>query len=273
MFSKHLPRLAPKELAQACKRAGFSGVDLTVRKGGHIAPAKVEADLPPAAEAIRGEGMELPHITTDLATGTDPFAAAVLKTAGRLKIPLFRADHIGYAGTDIAAEVKRIGAGLTSLAKLARAAGTQMLYQNHAGDFGAPLWDLMRVIEPLDPRSAGVEFDIRHAVAEGGFSAWRTAFHLIAKRLGMICLKDFYWKKPDQTSKTWKIENVPIGEGMVDFPAYFALLAKVGYRGPISLHIEYLDGADRPGAEARTLAAAEKDLKFVLAGLRQAYGA
>jgi sugar phosphate isomerase/epimerase len=270
LFSKHLPGLAGRELARALKDAGFEGVDLTVRAGGHVLPEKVATDLPRFAEAIRGEGVALPHITTGLATGEDPHAEAVLATAGRLRIPLFRAAHIDYRGTDVLAEVARIGAGLASLARLGKRHGTRMLYQNHVGNFGAPLWDLMRALEPLDVPYAGVEFDVRHAVAEGGYSAWRTALHLVAPRLGMICLKDFFWKKAENGA--WRIENVPLGQGMVDLRAYFGLLAKMGYRGPISLHIEYLEGGDRPGSEARVLAAARQDLAVLRARLAEAYG-
>jgi sugar phosphate isomerase/epimerase len=84
----------------------------------------------------------------------------------------------------------------------------------------------------------------------------------------MICLKDFFWKK---TPAGWKLENCPLGEGMVDFPAYFGLLAKAGFKGPASLHIEYLQNGDRPGSESRVLAAAERDLKFLRTRLDEAY--
>jgi sugar phosphate isomerase/epimerase len=39
-----------RELAQAVKAAGFGGIDLTVRKGGHVAPERVKEDLPKAVE-------------------------------------------------------------------------------------------------------------------------------------------------------------------------------------------------------------------------------
>jgi L-ribulose-5-phosphate 3-epimerase len=64
----------------------------------------------------------------------------------------------------------------------------------------------------------------------------------------------------------------PLGEGMVDWPAYFKLLAQLNYQGPISLHVEY----EIPGATARerlenTIAAVKRDFAFLKAGIRQAY--
>src|SRR5215213_6799677 len=40
MFSKHLAELAWADLGQAVRQAGFDGVDLTVRPGGHVLPAR-----------------------------------------------------------------------------------------------------------------------------------------------------------------------------------------------------------------------------------------
>lgn len=269
LFSKHLPGLDPRRLAQACKDAGFGGVDLTVRKGGHVSPDRVEVDLPTAVSAIRAVGLEVPHITTGLESGTDPLAAAVLETAGNLKIPFFRAAHHSYQSDDVDAEITRVGSALGSLVDRARAHGIQMLYQNHVGKFGAPLWDYAQVLDHLDPRWAGMEFDIRHAVAEGGASAWRTGFQRIAARVRMICVKDFYWKKGPAG---WQIQDCPLGEGMVDFPAFCAMLARRRFLGPVSLHLEYLEKTDRPGAESRVLAAAARDLQLIKQRLSDAYG-
>ena len=40
---------------------------------------------------------------------------------------------------------------------------------------------------------------------------------------------------------------MPLGEGQVD-PVYCKMLMKTGYRGPISLHVEYLGGDPKDAA-------------------------
>ncbi|MGH9326596.1 MAG: sugar phosphate isomerase/epimerase, partial [Terriglobia bacterium] len=65
-FSKPVPQLNWKELAQSAKRAGFGGIDLTVRPGGHVLPERAATDLPKAVATIREEGLEVPMITTSL---------------------------------------------------------------------------------------------------------------------------------------------------------------------------------------------------------------
>ena len=64
-----------------------------------------------------------------------------------------------------------------------------------------------------------------------------------------IVLKDFKWGK---VNDKWKIVNVPIGEGMVDFNAYFKLLKSFGLKPPVSLHLEYpLGGAEKGHQEIK----------------------
>ena len=45
IFSKHLQFITGEQLAQTAAEIGFDGVDLTVRHGGHVEPARVAQDL------------------------------------------------------------------------------------------------------------------------------------------------------------------------------------------------------------------------------------
>src|SRR5213075_1387893 len=47
IFSKHLQFLKGDALAAGAAEIGFDGIDITVRKGGHVAPERVAQDLPP----------------------------------------------------------------------------------------------------------------------------------------------------------------------------------------------------------------------------------
>src|SRR5207245_3603998 len=86
VFSKHFQWTDSKEMATIAKDAGFDGVDLAVREGGHVLPERVEEDLPKAAEIIRKAGLELPMITAAIVDTRSPHAEAILKTASRLGI-------------------------------------------------------------------------------------------------------------------------------------------------------------------------------------------
>ncbi len=271
-FSKALPTMDWQRLAQSVKRMGFDGVDLTVRKGGHVRPETAAADLPKAVAAIRGEGAEVPMITTELVSAEDPVAQPILSAAGKNAIPYFKPGYYRYNFVDVRQELRKAGDKFRGLAHLAHQCGIETGFHNHAGYIGAPVWDIATVIDPLDPKGVGYYFDVRHAVAEGGVAGWKIAFELVSPRLKMIAVKDFYWEKTP--AKGWREINCPLGEGMVPWKPYFKLLAQAGFHGPISLHLEYeIPGSSAASKEENTLAAAQRDLEFLKRGLGEAYTA
>ncbi len=142
---------------------------------------------------------------------------------------------------------------MKDLAALNKQLGITAVYQNHAGRnyFGAPIWDLHRGLDGIDPKQVGVAYDIRHATVEAGMS-WPIGFHLIRPHIQVVYVKDFTWGKTRPT-------NVPLGDGRVD-SKFFRMLARTDFRGPISLHEEYIDHR-KPELVPEHWEAIRKDLK------------
>ena len=258
-FSKHLADLGWAELGRAVREAGFDGVDLTVRPQGHVLPERAAADLPRAIEAIRAAGSTVPMVTTDLTSASNPAARPLLEAAARSGVRFFKTGYWRYSGSpDVRAQVQAAGDDLAGLASLARDCGIELGFHNHTAYIGAALWEIAPAMDRLDPKWAGYYFDPRHAVAEGGGGAYKAATHLVVPRLKLMALKDFLWTK---SAKGWRIENCPMGEGMVDWAWFAKVVRAAGFTGPISLHFEYeIPGATPQERTARTLEAAVKDL-------------
>src|SRR5438094_5036622 len=260
-FSKHLPDLNWTDLGRAVKDAGFDGVDLTVRPGGHVLPDRAAADLPRALDAIKAHGVTVPMVTTELTSAGDPAAKPLLQAAARNGVRYFKPGYWRYTSSpDVRAQVAAASRALEDLVALARDCGIELGFHNHAGYIGAALWEIAPAMDRLDPQWAGYYFDPRHAVAEGGGGAWKAATHLVAPRLKMVALKDFFWKK---TEKGWVIEDCPMGDGMVDWPWIGKALREVNFSGPISVHLEYaIPGSTAEERTHRTLDAAIRDMAF-----------
>lgn len=261
VFAKPLQFLSYDEAAKIVAEAGFEGVDWAVRPGGHVLPEKVQEDLPRAVEAAKRAGLKVDMITTGITSLRDPHAETLLRTAAKAGVKVYRFgffsydDKLGVLGT-----LKKIREDMKEVAALNQSLGLHGAIQNHAGvRVGGPIWDLHEVLRDLDPRWTGVQYDIRHAVAEGGQS-WPLALKLMAPWIRCVDLKDFRW---EQAPGKATIENVPIGEGVVPFEAYFNLVAQLNIRGPVSVHFEYppFERAQVPEAEKRPrlLAAMKKD--------------
>jgi L-ribulose-5-phosphate 3-epimerase len=256
LFSKHLPELGWGDLGRAVKDAGFEGVDLTVRAGGHVLPERAAEDLPRAIDALIALGLKVPMITTDLTSAGAPVARPLLQAAAKGGVRYFKTGYWRYSSSsDVRAQVADAGKALEGLAALARECGIEMGFHNHAAYIGAALWDIAPFIDRLDPRWAGYYFDPRHAVAEGGGGAWKAATHLVAPRLKMVAIKDCRWVK---SAKGWEIENCPLGEGQVDWTFVGKALRDAQFAGPISLHLEY----EIPAGTRHTLDRAKRDLAF-----------
>lgn len=277
VFSKHLQFLGWREMAEAAREVGFDGVDLTVRKGGHVLPERVAEDLPKAAEAIRAAGSRLTMITTDIADMTTPHAQPVLRAAKSVGVTHYRWDGYKYKdGANLPDQLRELAPRVKDLAAFNRELGLCAMYHTHsgAGRVGASQWDLWMLIHEIDKRFISYNFDIAHATIEGGLGGWLHASRLALPHTGGIALKDFRWERG--ANGKWRVAWCPIGEGMVQTREYLKMAKAAGFHGPVQVHFEYdLGGADKGASKitlskAEVLAAMKRDLATLRAEAVQA---
>lgn len=260
IFSKPLDWLSIDDLGKYVKELGFDGIDLTVRKGGHIEPEEVEHLLPMAVEKFAKTGISVPMIATDLNDPDNPVTEQVLKTASQCGIKLYRIIYYYYEdGLSIEQNLEKLKPKVARLAQLNEKYKIHGAYQNHDGErVGSSMWDIWYLIKDLDPKWIGIQFDIRHAVVEG--TSWRNDFKLVKNFIKCTALKDVHWTK-NQSGK-WFLKDVPIGEGMIDFEQFFTLYKECGLKGPISIHIPYeiINSEDRRPGKTEMMLTAKKTL-------------
>jgi sugar phosphate isomerase/epimerase len=275
VFSKHFQWTAVQEAAAIARDIGFDGVDLTVRTGGHVSPERVASDLPQAVDAVRKAGLEVPMITTEIMSATTPHAAEILATANKLGIHHYRWGGLSYdADQDIAGQLNRLKPQMKLLADLNEEHRVCGMYHTHSGPgmMGGPIWDLWTIFQTLNPQWIGVNYDIGHATVEGGYGGWIASSRLVANSMRGIALKDFSWGRNKKTNTfhdpydkslgiegAWAPHWCAMGEGMVNFAGFFAIIKKNRFSGPVQLHFEYpgLGGAENG---AKTLGIPKKQL-------------
>ncbi len=277
LFSKPVPQLSWRELAQSAKQAGFGGIDLTVRSEGHVLPERAARDLPKAVAAIRGEGLEVPMITTELVSAADPNADAILQTASKLSIPFVKPGYYHYKFVNVIEERDRAGRQFSGLVELAAKYEVQVGYHNHTDNIGEFLWDMATVIEPLDSRWCGFYFDLGHAAVDLGENGWKVATNLVIPRLKMVSAKDFVWKQA--AAHRWHAETCPMGQGIVPWREFLHTLAQSNFHGPISLQQEFSipSVSDDQGIAVsravvpQVMASAKENLDYLKSLLRESY--
>jgi sugar phosphate isomerase/epimerase len=258
-------------MAEATAEMGFDGLDLTVRSKGHVFPERVGDDLPMAIGAIKKFRLTPKMMTTNIIDATDTTSLHVLETAANLGITHYRTGWLSYPEHRTIQESQAIyGQQFKSLELTNQKLGLIGCYQNHAGNHvGAPIWDLAHLLAATENRHFGCQYDIRHAVVEGG-SSWELGLRLIRPFIKSIVIKDFKWGK---VNGEWKPVNTPLGKGMVGFERYFSLLKKYNINVPISLHLEYDLGGAEHGASKIDIDQKEvfKQMKTDLAFLKETW--
>lgn len=278
IFSKHLLFLQGEDLVKGTAELGFDGIDLAVRKGGHIEPERVRQELPPLVAMFRKQGLEVPMLTTDIVDIESPNTEDILKTMADLNIRYYRWGGLKYGGSQsYPVQLEAMKPRIAKLASLNARYKANAIFHTHSGVgvVGASIWDLYILLKDFDPTSVAVNYDIGHATVEGGLGGWINSFNICGPYVRGVAVKDFLWAKNarGQWAPAWK----PLGEGMVRLPQFFSMLAKTNFAGPLQLHFEYpLAGADAgkaklSGSKDEVFTAMKRDLGQLRSYLNAAY--
>lgn len=276
IFSKHLLFLQGAPLAEAVAQIGFDGIDLAVRKGGHVEPSRVKQDLPRLVAVIRQHGLQVPMLTTDIADTSTPYTEDILQCMSELGIRHYRWGGFKYSDdATIPAQLDSLKPRVAKLAALNDRYHVGAMYHTHSGInlVGAPIWDLHELLNGFDPAAVGVNYDIGHATIEGGLGGWIDSLRITGPYLRGIAVKDFVWEKNAhaQWHPAWK----PLGQGMVHFPQFFQMIAASHFSGPLQLHFEYPlqgvnNGTKSVNDPSQVFDAMRRDLKQLRTYLSQA---
>lgn len=245
-FTKHLIGLSYDDIAGLAAEMGVDGIEAPIRPKGHIEPEKVVDELPKFVEALKKQGLEMTILTSGInEVSAEQRTEEVLRTAAKLGVKHFRMNYYKYdLKQPIWDQLQAVRPKIKDLVALCKEIGIQPLFQNHSGKdyFGAAVWDIYSIMRDYPAADFSFCFDILHATCEGGKS-WPLEFSLIKDHIGAAYFKDYKWEGR-------KLVTCPLGEGQVD-PAYGKMLMQTGYSGPISLHLEYLEGDAKDPAKMK----------------------
>jgi sugar phosphate isomerase/epimerase len=207
-------------------------------------------------------------------TGAEtPHAKNVLKIAAQNGIKHYRMGYFRYNDDEKAKEtIANAKTQIQSLMGINAQYGIQGGYQNHTGNyFGAPLWDLMGVLEKVASPWISSQFDIYHAYSEG-YRSWQVSMEMMAPKIGSLAVKDFTWEINNGQAK---IKKVPLGQGIVDLDGFFKNIKNLNIVAPITLHIEYPllekheENLSLIEKQKIMVAKIQNDVQFILSKLHQ----
>jgi sugar phosphate isomerase/epimerase len=240
IVSRHLQWTSLEDAVALAAEAGFDAIEWNVRSGGHVAPERVERELPRAVELTRQAGLAVTMITTSIQDAQSAHAEAILATAQGLGIRYYRGgEYFRYDyNRDLVAQLEALKPRVAGLAALNQKYGTTWAYHTHSapGMIGGSVWDIWSVIKDFDPALIGLNYDTGHTTARGGVG-WIDAAHVAHRQIACVAIKDVTWQR--RADGRWASEFCPVGEGMVNVAQVFGYLATVGFAGPVNIHYEH----------------------------------
>ena len=151
-------------------------------------------------------------LTTGLTQADDPAARATFAAARAAGVTRLKAGYYRYAFADARRELAAATTSFHALVAMAAQSGVMCAYHNHSGDYvGAPMWDVLRMLEGQPADATGFYFDVRHATVEGGLGGWRAARADGGAHMRMLAIR-FSWEKGAKGAGCRRLS----GGGMVD---------------------------------------------------------
>jgi sugar phosphate isomerase/epimerase len=237
MFVKPLEKYGYDDIAVLLSESGFDGADITIRKGGLIAPEKAVTELPKLIKSLAKKNISVPMAVSGITDPAEPGTEELIRTMAGNGVMHYRLGTINYDGKkSVRNNMDILKARMSALCELNARHRIHGAIQNHVGtSLGAPVWDACCVLRDCAPQHLGIQYDIRHAVAEG-MASWPLTLDSALEHIRTTCIKDFTWV-PDK--KGFRPLTVPLGEGIVDFDRYFEILKRQNIQAPVSIHYEY----------------------------------
>ena len=242
LFTDNLADLSVRDACRGAKKAGFDGLDLTVRPGGHVNPEDAETGLGAAHEVADEERMTIAMISTAIAAVDSPHAESIIAAAHHrirdFKLGYWRYEPFGNV-------LKQLDAARSKLGELVRLCARYHIrpcVHIHSGPIlsNGPL--LYLLLKDFSPQEVGAYVDPMHMSAEGAVSGWEMALDLVAPWIALVGVKNYLLQPTSRDvhgQQRFAVEYVPLADGVAPLPQFFRRLRELRFDGVVSLHSEY----------------------------------
>jgi hypothetical protein len=249
-------------IGEAILAGGYSAVDLTVRDGGHVAPAQVATNLPLMLQGIRSTGAVCTMIGTnfgppsngaDTTWITSQFVNEILSVAGANGITKYRYNNAGNTvpsfpantfGATMTAQLDQVRLSHRRLAAInAQYGPMQGVAHTHGGNIGTMVEPYAYSMQGISPSLIGINFAMDH-VAPAAPGGWQILLRRWMPYIGNVCVEDLV-ATVNATTGALSISNIRppgatgLGGGVINWATFYNLLLLGGYSGFSESQLEY----------------------------------
>jgi sugar phosphate isomerase/epimerase len=266
IFTKSFRETPNEQIGRTVKDLGFDGLDVTIRPGYAVNPENVARELPRAVKLWAEMGLKVELATTagDFLDPAGPTVAPIYAACGEVGVPAIKLGYWTWNG-GYWETIERLRRALEGFAKLSEKYGPVTTVHTHSGNcYGSNCAGLMHLLKGLDPRYVGAYVDPGHMSLDG--EHYEMGFDMVRPYLRLVALKSPRWAPRPGAEPAWKVEWVPMREGIVPWRRVLNALFDIGYAGPLNFHSEY----DRPLEEV--LRITRDDLALIVPMVEEIWG-
>lgn len=260
VYTVSLPEYNIEESVALIKEMGYDGVEWRVDSTAGIPLSMFPADVDPftirywadnkstldihnvKADALRAKalcdeaGLEIVNLAGSI--GNEETLERILEAAAAIGCKTVRGPMTPYkADKPYGEQFEEARAYLLRVEPMLRKYGVKMLLETHHGMLTASASAMMRLLEGLDPNCFGVIFDPGNMVFEG-YEDYDKSFQMLGDYLAHVHVKNAALNPAGENelgaakfSKDW----MPLWKGSADLKYLVECLAKIGYKGYLSV--------------------------------------
>lgn len=241
LFTKIFPKDNLQELAQRVKKMGFQGIEYPFRSGYQVEMQDTPRGLPFLAKAMEEEDIEITVATADFDENDFSYVEAFYEAVGKAAIPFIRPSYYRSGELSFWSQLQVARKKLKSLAKLSAKYGPKTLLHTHSGSLlTCSCLGARMLADTCGPENVGIYPDFAHLSLDGEPS--EMALGICSEYLSLVGVKANRYVAGERNEKgelQYKVEWVPLKEGITDWTLAVRLLKQVKYSGPYVFHAEY----------------------------------
>ena len=269
LFTDNLADLSIHNALRAAKSAGFDGIDLTLRPGGHVKPEQADLGLAEAHAAAAQLELSIPMASTAITDTSSPHAEDVIAACAhhgirRIKLGYWHYQPFG----NLRKQLDETRLKLKRIIALARRYAVLPCVHVHSGPIMANGGSsLYLILQDFSPDDVGAYVDPMHMSVEGGLSGWEMGLDLLAPWLALVGMKNYRWQPQERDQHgqlQYRWQFTPLADGQAPLPQFIARLKQLHYNGTMSLHSEYKGGSSfRQLSTEELLTQSAADLTYI----------
>jgi len=245
-FTKAYQSDPPAEAFRKIKELGFEGLDLTVRRGGHVDPEldSFSEDMEKVAETWKEVGIAPGMFTTNIADPSSTRAEEIMAAAAKHKVPFLKVGYKKFEFGKLRRQMDAWRKGVLDLVPMAEQHGVTVVLHVHSANFaGAVPFHWIPIFEQTNSDAIGMYLDPSHMHTEGALQGWLMAVEMARDVIKVVAVKDYRWHVPYKRPEEGYIYPIftRLEKGCTPWNQVVYVLKQFGFDGPVSFHGEYTD--------------------------------